>query len=83
MKMPVILLGDHKIIGPFNAGTVVFHNRGWVMLRASKIHKKMPEPHGVFDCRTKGKVLSLHHSGGSDCPLMKPGSPNNRGIPKN
>jgi len=80
MKVPA-LLGDHKIIGPLNPGTVVFHNRSWVMLGAPKIHKQMPKPHDdVFDRRTKDKVLSLH-SRGSDCPL-KPGGPNNRGIPK-
>ena len=49
MKMPV-LFGDYQVICPFNAGTVVLHNRSRFLLRTAKINKKMPEPHNILDC---------------------------------
>ena len=79
MKVPV-LLGNNKIIGPLNAGTVILNNRCRIMLGAPQVCKQMPKPHDVFDCRAKGKILSLHCRSG-DSPL-EPEGPNDGSIPK-
>ena len=63
------LSGNNHIPCPLNTGRVVLNHWCRFSLRASKVHKKMPQPHYyVFKPRSQCQILSLD-SGCSNCSL--------------